>query len=215
MVARPLQTVRRSAVGRGIAAHQRRLHDDWRRRSRVGRDQAGSWPARRAWDTSALIAPNRGSKRSSGSRGYENGISISAMIRPGRGDITSTRVLRNTASEIEWVMNSPAKLLGLEQPQRLLVQAFPGDLVDRSERLVEQHDRRLQRQCPGQRATHPHPARQATWDSGVRSRRARRVRWLVGRPGGVHPAPKPWSSASNSTLPRTVRHGISVGSWNT
>ena len=30
-------------------------------------------------------------------------------MRPGRGDITSTRVLMNTASEIEWVMNSPAK----------------------------------------------------------------------------------------------------------
>ena len=52
---------------------------------------------------------NAGSKRSSGGRGCSNGTSNSATMRPGRGDITSTRVLMNTASLIEWVMNSPAK----------------------------------------------------------------------------------------------------------
>ncbi len=69
-------------------------------------------------------------------------------------------MLRNTASEIEWVMNSPAKRWSSNSRKRLLVEPFPGDLVDGAERLVEQHDRRLQRQRPGQRATHPHPARQ-------------------------------------------------------
>lgn len=36
-------------------------------------------------------------------------MSNSATMRPGRADITSTRVDMKTASEIEWVMNRPAK----------------------------------------------------------------------------------------------------------
>ena len=33
------------------------------------------------------------------------------MIRPGRGDITTTRVERNTASEIEWVTKTTVEPL--------------------------------------------------------------------------------------------------------
>ena len=79
---------------------------------------------------------------------------------PGRGDITSTRVLMNTASLIEWVMNSPAKPSAWNSSQRLVVEVLPGDLVDGAERLVEQEQRRLERQRAGERAAHLHAARE-------------------------------------------------------
>ena len=69
-------------------------------------------------------------------------------------------MLRNTASLIEWVMNSPAKPSAWNSSQRLVVEVLAGDLVDGAERLVEQEHRRLQRQRAGQRAAHPHAARQ-------------------------------------------------------
>src|SRR5579859_7340274 len=61
----------------------------------------------------AEIAPatlaNWGSKRSSVGRGYPNGTWISARIRPGRADMTSTRDARKVASFTEWVTKRPAK----------------------------------------------------------------------------------------------------------
>ena len=48
----------------------------------------------------------------------------------------------NTASLIEWVMNSPAKPSASNSSQRLLVEVLAGDLVDGAERLVEQEHRR-------------------------------------------------------------------------
>ena len=54
----------------------------------------------------------------------------------------------------------PGELLLFEQAQRLLVEPLPGDFVDGPEWFVEQHDRWLQRQGPGQRAAHSHSAGQ-------------------------------------------------------
>ena len=64
-------------------------------------------------------------------------ISITCSIRPGRGLITTTRSASNTASSIEWVMNTT---VFLADSQRLEVQAhlLAGEGVERAERLVEQ-----------------------------------------------------------------------------
>ncbi len=61
-------------------------------------EAAHAWAPRRTWETSPDSAANSGSKRSSGDRGYGNGIVKSPTMRPGRADMTSTRVDRNTAS---------------------------------------------------------------------------------------------------------------------
>ena len=182
----------------------------------IGRVGTRSDPAaRRTCDTSALI---------DGELGIESQVGVAGVAErhPDLGDdATGPRrhhqypVLRNTASEIEWVMNSPANCCCLEQPQRLLVEPFPGDLVDRPERLVEQHDRRLQRQRPGQRTAHSHPARQRLRVVLLESGEADEIDRPLGQPRRRSSRRKPCSSVSSSTLPRTVRHGISVGSWNT
>ncbi len=82
----------------------------------------------------------------------------SATIRPGRADITSTRVDMNTASEMEWVMKSPAKPLGLEEPLGFLVEMLSGDLVDGAERFIEEENWRLEGQRSRERGAHLHSA---------------------------------------------------------
>src|SRR5581483_12490207 len=53
--------------------------------------------------TSVTSSKNRGSSRTSFVRGCGRATSIICAIRPGRADITTTRVERNTASGIECV----------------------------------------------------------------------------------------------------------------
>ena len=129
--------------------------------------------------TSPDSSANAGSKRSSGERGYSNGTSKSPTMRPGRADITSTRVDRNTASLIEWVMNSAPNPLRWNSAEQLVVEALAGDLVEGAERLVEQEDLRIEHQRPGQRGAHLHAAREllrvlVLEPSARRGRRSRR-----------------------------------------
>ena len=123
---------------------------------------------------SARRTPARSAGRAT--RGYSKGTWNSPTIRPGRALITRMRVDRNTASLIECVMNSPAKPLAHEQRDHLVVQAFAGDLVDRTERLVEQEHLRVEHEAAGQRGAHLHAARQLLRVLLLVSRPARRGR---------------------------------------
>ena len=87
-------------------------------------------------------------------------------MRPGRGDITTTRSDRNTASAIEWVTNSTV-LRGLAgevalapDAQQLERHVVARHGVERAERLVHQQQRRVEQQGAAQRGALLHAARQ-------------------------------------------------------
>ena len=61
---------------------------------------------RSASRTSVIFLKNSGSSRVSVSRRSPSSTATTSVIRPGRGDITTTRSARNTASGIEWVTNT-------------------------------------------------------------------------------------------------------------
>ena len=84
--------------------------------------------------------------------------SITSMMRPGRGDITTIRVDRNTASGIEWVTKTTVLPVLRPQPQQLLVELVADDLVERAERLVHQQQLRLERERAGDRGALLHAA---------------------------------------------------------
>ena len=86
-----------------------------------------------------------------------------SMMRPGRGDITTIRVDRNTASGIEWVTKTTVLPVSRPQPQQLLVELVAHDLVERAERLVHQQQLRIE----GQRAGDRHPARESLINGGA------------------------------------------------
>ena len=64
------------------------------------------------------------------------------MIRPGRGDITTTRSERNTASGIEWVTNTTAAPVSAADARQLGLHPLARHLVERAERLVHQQQPR-------------------------------------------------------------------------
>ena len=68
---------------------------------------------------------------------------------PGRGDITTTRSERNTASGIEWVTNTTAAPVSRADPDQLVLHPLAGHLVERAERLVHQQQPRALGQRPG------------------------------------------------------------------
>ena len=70
--------------------------------------------------------------------GAAESLSMTSRMRPGRGDITTIAVDRNTASGIEWVTKTTVLPVCVPQPQQLLVEVVAGDLVERAERLVHQ-----------------------------------------------------------------------------
>ena len=82
------------------------------------------------------------------------------VIRPGRGDITTTRSDRYTASGIEWVTNTTlVPGLGAD-PQQLGLHVLAGHLVEGAERLVHQQQRRVGGERPGDGDPLLHAARQ-------------------------------------------------------
>ena len=108
--------------------------------------------------------------------GVRNGTSNDCRIRPGRADITSTRVERKTASVIEWVMNRAPKPLRCEQGQQLVVEPLAGDLVER--RRTARRTGRPRGPSPARGPARPASASRPRAAAGTcpRSRRARRAR---------------------------------------
>ncbi len=99
-----------------------------------------------------------------------------STMRPGRGDITTMRVERNTASGIEWVTKTTVLLRALPEPQQLLVQLVAGDLVERAERLVHQQELGLEAERARDRDALLHAARQLPGELALEARRARPCR---------------------------------------
>ena len=98
---------------------------------------------------------------------------------------------------------------------RSSLSAEAGDLVERRERLVEQQQFGAGDQRPGDRHAHPHAARQlmriGPFEPGEPDRAQRRRDPVALGSERTRPAIRNGSS----TLPATVLHGISVGSWKT
>ena len=69
-------------------------------------------------------------------------MSTVPLIRPGRGDMTTTRVERKTASEMECVTKMTVDCVSAQIVQQLVVQPFTRHLVQRAERLVHEQQGR-------------------------------------------------------------------------
>ena len=94
--------------------------------------------------TCVTSSKNRGSSRVSAVRGGRQVDVDDAGDAAGPGLITTTRVERKTASEIECVTKTTVDGELLPDREQLEVQALPGHLVERAERLVHQQQRRLE-----------------------------------------------------------------------
>ncbi len=68
-------------------------------------------------------------------------IGTSALMRPGRALITSTRVARKIASSMSWVTNSTVLRSRSQMPSSSSCIKRAGLVVERAERLVQQQDR--------------------------------------------------------------------------
>ena len=98
--------------------------------------------------------------RVSAFRGWGRSTSTIAAIRPGRVDMTTTRVERKTASAIECVTKITVEPVSRPDPEQLHVQALPRHLVERAERLVHEQERGRERERAGDRHALLHPARE-------------------------------------------------------
>ena len=156
------------------------------------------------------IPPRCGSSRP------RSGASIASSLdtRPGRGVITTMRVERKTDSNTEWVTNTTVMRKLAPQRDQIVVEPKARDLVERSERLVHQENARRGDQRARDRDPHPHAAGQF---ARIRLREigeADALQRLHDR-GAAAARSMPASLSGRKTLPNTVVHGISVGSWNT
>ena len=146
----------------------------------------------------------RASRRCAGTAGR---CRRAPAMRPGRGLMTTTRVERKTASEIEWVTKTTVEPSSLPDREQLEVQALAGHLVERAERLVHQQERRLERRARGRsrRAAACRP--RAATGSGRRTRPARRARASPRRAACASRGP---SRAARAAAPMFFEHGAPV-----
>ena len=182
--------------------HQRRDHLSARGRARrrgrwlaaTGEHRGGAMQsrqvlaqARRDLAGDGWRIPARSAARAAA--GSANGTAISATMRPGRGDMTSTRDARKAASLTEWVTNSPAKRSRSNNPSSSPFSRSRVISSSDAERLVEQKDARAAWSARGQarRACACRPTALAA--GGARSRSSRSGRSLE-RPVGRAPAPR-------------------------
>ena len=216
----------------GPSASSQRLR--WGRRSRLGaaRRRTGSERPAGRRGRSRTVAVTRGSPAGRGTprptarrSGRRSGCRDRGGTRrarrsrrrcgPGRADMTSTRLERNTASWIEWVMNSPAKRScrkrrwssSLSRSRVISSRAPNGS--------SKKNSWRVERERAGQRHPHPHAAGQPLRVALLEAAAGPPARWPRPPCGPARPASMPCSSQNSSTLRSTVRHGSSVASWNT
>ena len=217
---------RASSLGQA-ARHSRRP----RPRRRRPRPRAPARPARLSVDAvghsvnghggapppAAGRSPRRRCRRPPASRcgaGAGTSTARSQATRPGRLESSTIRSPSRAASRTLWVTKRTVSRRSLPDPLELVVQHVAGHRVEGAERLVhEQHRRR-----PGRGYGPGRPAaacrRTARAAAGCRTR--------PGAPGRAAPGPGPRRSASDTprsrsgrpTLPATVSHGNSAGSWN-
>ena len=184
-----------------------------------GPEDAADRPVR-ARKISRLSRPKASEARSSTVRGRGRSILRSAAMRPGRGDMTTTRSDRNTASAIEWVTNSTVlRCLAGEvalapDAQKLERHVVARHGVERAERLVHQQQRRVEQQRAAERGALLHAARQLARQLVAEAFQPRHVQQLLGARRRA-PASLPASSAGSSTFCRIERHFSRTGAWKT
>ena len=109
-------------------------------------DPEPPWSASRTRVTSSKY---RSLSRVASFRGWGRSMSTTSLIRPGRALMTTTRVLRKTASGMEWVTNSTVVPVRAQILEYLGVETLPSHLVERAEGLVHEQQRRLEHERPG------------------------------------------------------------------
>ena len=118
-------------------------------------------PSPRRSRRSPARAPRAPAPRPSASgRGRARSIVISRTIRPGDGDMTTTRSDRPTASSMLCVMNSTVCRSDSQSRSRSSADLEPGQRIERPERLVHQEDGRAVHQRARQRHALAHAARE-------------------------------------------------------
>ena len=186
-------------------AHSQRARHD-RLPSRHGCRAAGGSPARGG------RSPASACRRGCAAAG--SGLSRISSTRPGRGDITTMRSARNTASGIEWVMNSTVLRAGAPDALQLEVHLLARHRVERAERLVHEEERRVVDEGAGDRGALLHAAGQLVRIGVLEPLEAHEheqfPRSLAARTGRAAS-----TSTGSVTFSSMVRHGRSTGLWNT
>ena len=184
------------------------LHGAGRHRARP----STSWP-RSASRTSVIFLKNPASSRVSMSRCGPRSTSTTWVMRPGRGDITTTRSgqVHGLGDRVGHEHHAGAGL-GAD-PQQLGLHVLAGHLVQRAERLVHQQQRRVGGERPGDGDALLHAAGQLP----------RPVLGEVGQldQARASPAPaarrfalsQPFSSSGSSTFLTTVRQSKRPACW--
>ncbi len=139
----------------------------------------------------------------------------SSPMRPGRGVITSTRSARNTASVVEWVMNSTVLRRSIQMRCSSTFMVSRVMRVERAERLVHQQQRRIVDQRAHQRDALLHAAGQLPRIAVLEAGEADQRRAARARAASSRSRPSRCTSTGSSTLPSTLRQGNSTGDWNT
>ena len=126
--------------------------------------------------SSAALAQRRPPRRRCARRGRGAATSISATTAPGRGDITTTRSARSTASSTSWVTSTTVRGSLGEHVREPALHLGAGDRVERGERLVERQHRLARQQRAQERHALAHPARELGRAGCARTRRGRSAR---------------------------------------
>jgi hypothetical protein len=148
---------------------------------------------------------SRLSRMSSG-RSFGSGLSITSVIRPGRGLITTILVDRYTASGIEWVTKADGLARPRPEVQKLLVQPVPHDLVERAKGFVHQEDIGIEGQRAGDRRPLLHPPRQLPGELVAEPLELHELQRLATR-SACSAFEYPMISSGSRTLSPIVRHG--------
>ena len=175
-------------------------------------DRRHEWAPRSACDTWPDSSAKLGSNRSSGARGIAERHLEVADDPPGPaghhehpggeehrlGDRVGDEQRRRSRSDANSASSSSLSR------SRVISSSAPNGSSNRNTFGLE-------RQRPGQRGAHLHAARQLLGVLVLEAGQPDEVDRLLGEPCAARPWPTPCSSASSSTLRRTVRHGSSVG----
>ena len=136
------------------------------------------------------------------------------VIRPGRGDITTTRSDRYTASGIEWVTKTTVVPVSAQMPDQLGLHVLAGHLVERAERLVHEQQRRRRRRGRGRwRPAAACRRRAPTAGGSAKSDSLTSSSISVGprRPLGLRPAPQLERQLDVAWRPCATRTGRPAG----
>ena len=139
--------------------------------------------------------------------------STTSVIRPGRGDITTTRSDSTTASGIEWVTNSTAAPVSraIRSSSACIRSRVISSSAPNGSSMSSSFGRVGQR--PGDRHPLLHAPGELAGPVTRRTRRARPARAAPRRGRGARPSPTPCTCRGSSTFSATVRHSSRPACW--